>query len=129
MDEAGPFRLDGRTAAVVGAASGIGEAVALACARAGARVACLDLEEGRAAEVSGRIRGAGGQADSSRLDIRDRAAVDACFEAIRERHGRLDVAVCTPSINVRKPLLSYTSEDFENVVELNLRGNFNVLCA
>jgi NAD(P)-dependent dehydrogenase (short-subunit alcohol dehydrogenase family) len=127
MAEPGPFRLDGRTAAVVGAASGIGEAVALACAHAGARVACLDLDSAAAAGVAERIRSAGGEADSAAVDIRDAEAVQAAFEAIRRRHGGFDVAVCTPAVNVRKPLLSYTGEDFENVVTLNLRGSFNVL--
>ena len=49
--------------------------------------------------------------------------------ALRQRAGRLDVAICTPSINVRKPILAYTEEDFDRVVALNMRGNFNVLRA
>ena len=48
MSTQGPFRLDGKIAAVIGASSGIGEAVAVACARAGAHVMCLDLDGGKA---------------------------------------------------------------------------------
>ena len=49
-----PFRLDGKVAAVIGAASGIGEAVAQGCARQGAIVACYDMDGPRAAKVAGR---------------------------------------------------------------------------
>ncbi len=121
-----PFRLDGRVAAVIGAGSGIGEAVARACAAQGARVACLDVDAAKAETVAREI---GGGSESAAVDIRDGAAVDVCFEQIRSRHGRLDACVCTPSINVRKPLLQYSEQEFEKVVAINLRGNFNVLRA
>ena len=124
-----PFRLDGRVAAVVGAASGIGAAIALACARQGARVACLDRDWESAAALAGRITAAGAAAEAAALDIRDAAAVRAAFESLRDQHGSLDVAVCTPSINVRKPLLAYTEDDLDRVLTLNLKGNFNVLQA
>jgi NAD(P)-dependent dehydrogenase (short-subunit alcohol dehydrogenase family) len=124
-----PFRLDGKVAAVVGAASGIGEAVAHGCARQGAIVACYDMDGPRAEKVAGAIRKAGGTAEAGAFDIRNGAAVQREFEDLRAEHGRLDVAVCTPGINIRKPLLSYTEDEFDRVVALNLRGNFNVLRA
>ena len=129
MAERDPFRLDGRVAAVVGAASGIGAAVAAACGRQGARVACLDQNEAGARAVASRITAAGGTAEAALLDIRDRAAVASAFDALRERHGSLDIAVCTPSVNVRKPILAYSDDDLERVLSLNLKGNFNVLQA
>lgn len=125
LDEA-LFRLDGKVAAVVGAGSGIGEAIALGAARLGARVSCLDVDGAKAHAVADQ---AGGGADAVTLDIRDGAAVAAAFDALRQRAGSLDVAICTPSINVRKPLLAYTEEEFDRVVAVNLRGNFNVLRA
>ncbi len=51
------------------------------------------------------------------------------LDAIGSAHGRLDALVCTPAINVRKPILAYTGEEFDRVVRINLRGNFNVLQA
>ena len=129
MAQQDPFRLDGRVVAVVGAASGIGEAVARACARQGARVACFDQNADGAAAAASRITSDGGSAEAAALDIRDAAAVRGAFESLRERHGRLDVAVCTPSINVRKPILAYTPDDIERVLAVNLKGNFNVLQA
>src|SRR5262249_56663986 len=92
-----PFRLAGKVAAVIGAGSGIGEAVALGCGRLGARVACLDLETAKAEAVARRI---GESAEAASVDIRNSHAVHTAFDAIRGRQGRLDIVVCTPSINV-----------------------------
>ncbi|HEV8209379.1 MAG TPA: SDR family oxidoreductase, partial [Vicinamibacterales bacterium] len=66
-------------------------------------------------------------ASAAPLDIRDATAVAAAFDAIVGARGRLDVVICTPGINVRKPILQYTSEEFDRVVEVNLKGSFNVL--
>src|SRR5262245_24046735 len=102
MEEA--FRLDGKVAAVVGARSGIGEGVALGCGRLGARVACRDVETAKAEAVARQI---GSEAEAGAVDIRDGAAVQKSFADLKARHGRLDIAICTPSINVRKPILAY----------------------
>jgi NAD(P)-dependent dehydrogenase (short-subunit alcohol dehydrogenase family) len=119
-----PFRLDGRHIAVVGAGSGIGEAIARACAAQGARVACLDVDRDKAAAVAGAIG-----ASAHAVDITDGAAVDRVLVAL-DADQPLDGLACTPSINVRKPLLQYQDEEFDRVVGLNLRGSFNVLrCA
>jgi NAD(P)-dependent dehydrogenase (short-subunit alcohol dehydrogenase family) len=123
------FRLDGCTVAVVGAGSGIGEAVAIGCARQGALVACLDLVPKAAASVAERIHREAGRAEASQLDIRDRQAVETVFEDVRRRHQGLDAVVATPSINVRKPLLSYQEDEFDRVIGLNLKGTFHVLQA
>ena len=123
------FGLEGKNAAVVGAASGIGEAVAIGCAAQGARVTCLDVDPDGATRTASRIREQGGAADSSRLDILDGAAVSAAFEAIRDTAGSLDVVVCTPGVNVRKPLLDHIDEEMDRVLGVNLKGNAHVLQA
>ena len=123
------FGLGGRVAAVIGAGSGIGEAVARGCARQGATVTCLDIAVDAAADTAGAIRGDGGVADAAGLDITDVGAVDAALDGIAERHGALDIVVSTPGVNVRKPILDYTDAEFDRVVGLNLKGSFNVLRA
>jgi len=121
-----PFRLDGKIAVVVGAGSGIGAAVAAGAASQGATLVCADVDEAAAARVARRI---GDAASAACLDILDGQAVAHSFDRFFSEHGRLDVVVCTPGINVRKPILEYTGEEFDRVVALNLKGSFNVLQA
>ncbi|MDP2389219.1 MAG: SDR family NAD(P)-dependent oxidoreductase, partial [Acidobacteriota bacterium] len=69
------FRLDGKTIAVIGAGSGIGQAVALGVAQQGGHTICLDLNAASAAATAEMIAKAGGSADSGVLDIADEASV------------------------------------------------------
>ena len=121
------FSLGGRNAAIVGGGSGIGEAVAVGCAEAGASVCCLDIDEAAAARTAAAIRKAGGAADSARLDILDGPAVTDAFTGIATARGSLDVVVCTPGVNVRKPLLDYTDDEIDRVLGLNLKGGAHVI--
>ena len=123
------FRLDGRTAVVVGAGAGIGQAVARGCAAQGAIVVCADVDADTAEATAVGIRDDGGVAEAVVLDILDREAVSAAFAAVWVRHGSLDIVVCTPGVNVRKPLLEYTEEEFDRVVGLNLKGTLYVFQA
>jgi NAD(P)-dependent dehydrogenase (short-subunit alcohol dehydrogenase family) len=123
------FRLDNRVVAVVGAGSGIGEAVARGAARQGAHVVCLDVAADAASATADRIRSAGGTAGSVAIDITDSATVESEVAHIAERRGRLDAVICTPAINVRKKIVDYADEEFDRVVRINLKGTFNVLRA
>ena len=123
------FSLEGRSAAVVGGGSGIGEAVAIGCAEAGAHVSCLDIDTDAAAHTAATIRAVGGKATSARLDILDGAAVTRAFEEITTARGSLDIVACTPGVNVRKPLLDYTDEEIDRVLGLNLKGGAHVIQA
>lgn len=123
------FDLTGKVVAVIGAGSGIGEAVALGCARFGARVAGLDLNEDAVRQVARRARNDGVQIEAARLDVTDSAAVDRALAQLHAGHGSLDVVICTPAINVRKRILAYTDEEFARVVDVNLKGSFGVLRA
>ena len=123
------FSLGGKTAAIVGGGSGIGEAVAVGCAEAGASLSCLDIDGDAAARTAAAIRKAGGDADSARLDILDGTAVTSAFTGIATARGSLDVVVCTPGVNVRKPLLDYTDDEIDRVLGLNLKGGAHVIQA
>lgn len=118
------FRLDGKVAAIIGAGSGIGEAIAHGCSAYGARVVCLDVDGEAAQRVASSI-GAG--AATATVDVRDGSSVAAAFERIVHTHGRVDIVVCTPGVNVRKRLLAYSDEEFDRVVAVNFKGSFNVL--
>ena len=118
------FRLDGRTALVVGAGSGIGQAVAWGLAAHGARVICADrdLDAANSTLAQGDPSW-GGELAAYRLDVLDAGAIR---QAVAEL-GDLDVLVTTPAVNVRKRLLDYTAAEFDKVVDLNLRATFELV--
>ncbi len=118
------FRLDGRRAAVVGAGAGIGREAALALAAHGAEVLCLDRDADAADATAQAAREEGGaNATGAHLDLVDGAQI----AAVAERHADVDVLVFTPAINVRKRLLDYERSEFDRVVDLNLRGAFDLI--
>ena len=122
------FRLDGKTALVLGAASGIGKASAEALAALGATVICADKDragaEATAAEIAPH-----GRSEAHAVDAGDGDAIDRLAAAIAADHPRLDVAVTTPAIHVRKLMCDYTNEEYDRVADLNLRGTFFFLRA
>lgn len=120
------FDLTGRVALVVGGGSGIGQAGAEAMAAMGAHVVVADLATANAQSVGERIRGGGGNADAVTMDVRDGAAVERSVADVVQRHGRVDVLLTTPAVNLRKRFVDYTDDDFDRVVELNLKGTFRV---
>ena len=115
------FDLSGKTALVLGAASGIGRASAEALAALGAQVVCADRNAAGAEAVA---RGIGPLAEARGCDATSADEIEALARAVRAGHARLDVAVTTPGLNVRKPILDYTDAEFARVVDLNLRGTF-----
>lgn len=125
LDYASLFRLDGRRAIVVGAGSGIGRSSALALAAFGAHVTCADLDLPAAEATAAAIAGGEGAADAVRLDVRDTASVEAAFA----RDRAIDILVSTPGINVRKPLVAVTDDEFDRVVDVNLKGTFRLIRA
>lgn len=120
------FRLDGRIALVAGAASGIGRAAAIGLAQAGALAVCCDINRAGLESACAQIQANGGRAEPVEMDITDAAQVGTALVGILSAHRNIDVLVCTPAVNVRKPLLHYTGEEFDRVLRLNLRGTFNL---
>jgi NAD(P)-dependent dehydrogenase (short-subunit alcohol dehydrogenase family) len=114
------FDLTGRRAVVIGAGSGIGAAAATALAAHGAIVTCADVDEGAARAVAARLREAGADASDSFVDLADESDVEGLLRAA----APVDILVSTPSINVRKPIVDTSLDEFDRVVGLNLRGTF-----
>lgn len=118
------FDLSGRKALVLGAASGIGKASAEALASLGASVHCADIDLAAVEATAAGIRAAGGEAEASRTDAADGGEIAALVRRARAALGRLDIAVTTPGINIRKLVLDYAEAEFDRVVDLNLKGTF-----
>ena len=122
MNYANLFDLAGRRMMVVGAGSGIGREAALALGAHGAKVVCADRDAASSEATAGRI---GPAAESLVLDVLDTDAV----QAAAERYADLDALVFTAATNVRKRIEDYTMEEFDRVVNLNLRASFALIRA
>ena len=123
MDYTDLFDLTGRTALVIGGGSGIGQAAAEGMAAYGARIICADLNAESAQETATRIVAAGGRATAQQFDMTDPFQITALFNSL----DNLDILVTTPSINVRKAMLDITPDEFDKVVNLNLKATFLVM--
>jgi NAD(P)-dependent dehydrogenase (short-subunit alcohol dehydrogenase family) len=116
------FDLTGKTAVVLGAAAGIGKSSAEALASLGARVLCADRTmDGAEATASG-IRETGGSAESAACDAANKTDVMALADTAAKLLSRVDIAVTTPGLNIRKTILDYTDEDLDRVLTLNVKG-------
>ena len=113
--------LTGRVAAVTGAASGIGRAIAAEYLRAGAAVHLLDCD---AAAVSATARELGPAAHPHACDVSDIAAVQTTFAAIRS-DGELDILVNNAGVSHIGTIASTTPEDFERLFRVNVQGLFH----
>jgi NAD(P)-dependent dehydrogenase (short-subunit alcohol dehydrogenase family) len=123
FDYGSMFDLTGKTALVVGAGSGIGEASAHGLASFGAHVMCADVNGEAADQTASDVRSQGKKADALKLDLTDPESVRTAVGSV----GAPDVLVSTPSVNVRKPVLEITDEEFDRIVELNLKGTFRLV--
>jgi NAD(P)-dependent dehydrogenase (short-subunit alcohol dehydrogenase family) len=119
--------LDGHLAAVTGSGSGIGQGIALAYAREGARVIALDVNAAAAKETARQI---GGNAQAIALDVTDAAKCRAVAAQIGESIGKISVLVNSAGINRRNPFTSADADavakDWHDVLGVNLHGMFNV---
>ncbi|MEI6340435.1 MAG: 3-oxoacyl-[acyl-carrier-protein] reductase [Verrucomicrobiota bacterium] len=116
--------LQGQVAVVTGAGRGIGRAVALRLAAAGADVACVSRTVGNAEKVAGEVRELGRRAWAVAVDVADPVQVAAGCEAILSDAGRVDVLVNNAGVTRDALLMRMSEADWDAVLDTNLRGAF-----
>ncbi len=118
-----PTALAGKVALVTGAARGIGRAIALELARAGADVALNDVDPGEAAEeVASRIHTLGRRASVHQADVSDRASVEAMFEQVDALYGQVDILINNAGVQVWEPFLEITEGPLQHILDVDLKG-------
>lgn len=120
------FDLTGRVALVTGTSRGLGQYFARALARAGADLILTSRNRESLADFENEIRGLGRRAVSLELDVRDHASIVRMAADAEAAFRRVDILVNNAGCNVRKPALDVTWDDWNLVIDTNLRGSFFV---
>lgn len=124
-----PAVLQGRTAVVTGASSGIGEATAERFAALGARVALLARRGDRLDATVGRIRDAGGEAIAVPTDVTDRAQLSAAADRIAGELGAVDLVFANAGVQLISSISDLKTEDWDAQIDLNIKGVMNTIQA
>ncbi|MGW3172823.1 SDR family oxidoreductase [Streptomyces sp. NPDC001153] len=121
--------LSGRTAVVTGAASGIGEAVALQLAAEGARVALLARRADRLQELVDKIRAGGGEALAVTADVTDDASVTAARDLVHETFGTVDLVVNNAGVMLPNPVADGRLDEWQRMLDTNVTGALRIIRA
>ena len=117
-----PFSLDGKTALVTGASSGLGRRIALTMARAGAKVAVAARRADHLNELADEITGFDGRAMPIRIDVTDSASVQAGVDAAETELGPLAILVNSAGISIENWITEFAEPDYDAVMDTNVKG-------
>jgi NAD(P)-dependent dehydrogenase (short-subunit alcohol dehydrogenase family) len=120
------FDLTGKTAIVTGASRGLGQTFARALAHAGADLAITSRDQSSLAAFADEIAALGRRVVPLELDLRELASIERMVEAAYGAYGRIDIVVNNAGCNIRKPALEVTWDDWNTILDTNLRGTFFV---
>ncbi len=118
------FRLDGRVAVVIGGTSGIGRALALALAEAGADVIPTGRREHEVFAAAEAIEAAGRRTLSVIADVTERQSLQTLHDSVLQQFGRVDILINAAGMTQRGSILECTDEDWARILETNLTGTF-----
>ncbi len=119
-----PFDLTGKVALVTGTSRGLGQYMGRALARAGADLVVTSRDASHLADFQREIESLGRSATPVELDVRSQSSIQAAVETTCATCGKIDILVNNAGCNVRKPTLDITWDDWNLVLETNLRGTF-----
>jgi gluconate 5-dehydrogenase len=120
------FDLSGQIALVTGTSRGLGQYFARALARAGADIAMTSRDRGTLQDFAREIEALGRKTFSTELDVRDQASIHRAVAAAEEHFGKIDILVNNAGCNIRKPALDVSWDDWNTILDTNLRGSFFV---
>ena len=120
------FDLSGRTAVVTGGSRGLGQYFGRALARAGADLVITARDAAKCAELKAEAESLGRRVVALSLDVRDQSSIEGFADAAMDAVGRVDILVNNAGCNVRKPSVDVTWEDWNLILDTNLRGTFFV---
>jgi gluconate 5-dehydrogenase len=120
------FDLSGRVAIVTGTSRGLGQYLARALAKAGADLVLTSRKRESLAEFEAEIKALGRRTLSLELDVRDQQSIERMAHRVQEAFGEVDILVNNAGCNVRKPAVDVTWDDWNLVLDTNLRGSFFV---
>ena len=122
----GLFDLTGRVAIVTGTSRGLGQTFARALARAGANLVLTSRNRASLAEFESEIKALGRRTVSLELDVRDHDSIERAVALAEKTFGHLDILVNNAGCNIRKPAIDVTWDDWNQILDTNLRGSFFV---
>ena len=120
------FDLTGKTAMVTGSTRGLGEIAATALAKAGADIAVCGRNADDLRRVTNDIQEIGRKADGFFIDVTEKKSVTKAVEQILEYFGKIDILVNNAGVNYRVPILEFPEEEWNRVINTNLKGYFLV---
>lgn len=119
------MRLNDKVAIITGGGRGIGETTALKFAKEGAKVVVADLNESDINAVVEKIKEAGGEATGMVVNVTNREQVDKMIQDTVGKYGKLDIVVNNAGITADAKLVKMSEEQWDKVIEVNLKGVFN----
>jgi gluconate 5-dehydrogenase len=119
-----PFDLSGKVAIVTGTSRGLGQYFARALAKAGADLVITSRELSRLTEFKREIESLGRKALAIQLDVLCQSDIDNMVQATKDEYGKIDILVNNAGLNIRSPSIEFSPEDWDTVLDTNLKGSF-----
>ncbi len=120
----GRFDLSGKCAVVIGGTSGLGKAIALAIAEAGADVVAVSRRQEETDRVAAEIEGLGRRSLRATVDVRNRSSIEELQSKVLKNFGKVDILVNAAGITHKTPTLECSEEEWTSILDVNLNGTW-----